>query len=89
MKLTKEEMFILQQLLKDDDIDIKKISKQINKFNNVSSGMSLIKIVLALIFPPLAVMDKGCGTFFIICVLTCCGWLPGVIGALLCCLDKK
>lgn len=44
--------------------------------------MSLIRVLLAIIFPPLAVIDKGCGSFLIVFILTCCAWVPGVIGAL-------
>ncbi|MEE1089977.1 MAG: YqaE/Pmp3 family membrane protein [Paludibacteraceae bacterium] len=45
--------------------------------------MSLLRVLLAIIFPPLAVIDKGCGSFLIILILTCLGWIPGVIGALI------
>jgi uncharacterized membrane protein YqaE (UPF0057 family) len=45
--------------------------------------MSLFRVILAIIFPPLAVLDKGCGSFLIIVLLTLCGWVPGVIGALI------
>lgn len=45
--------------------------------------MSPIRVLLAIIFPPLAVIDKGCGSFLIVLILTCFGWVPGVIGALL------
>ena len=45
--------------------------------------MSLIRVLLAIIFPPLAVADKGCGSFLIVFILTCLGWIPGVIGALI------
>jgi uncharacterized membrane protein YqaE (UPF0057 family) len=41
------------------------------------------RILLAFIFPPLAVLDKGCGTASLVFVLTALGWLPGVIVALL------
>lgn len=44
--------------------------------------MSLIRVLLAIIFPPLAVADKGCGSALIVLLLTLCGWIPGVIGAL-------
>ncbi|MBR5455594.1 MAG: YqaE/Pmp3 family membrane protein [Bacteroidaceae bacterium] len=44
--------------------------------------MSLIRVLLAILFPPLAVLDKGCGSFLIVFILTLCGWVPGVIGAL-------
>jgi len=45
--------------------------------------MSLFRVILAIFFPPLAVLDKGCGSFLIIFLLTLCGWVPGVIGALI------
>ena len=45
--------------------------------------MSLIRVILSIIFPPLAVIDKGCGSVLIVFILTLCGWVPGVIGALI------
>ena len=45
--------------------------------------MSFIRVILSIIFPPLAVIDKGCGSVFIVFILTLCGWIPGVIGALI------
>ena len=45
--------------------------------------MSLIRVILSIIFPPLAVIDKGCGSVLIVFLLTLCGWIPGVIGALI------
>lgn len=44
--------------------------------------MSFFRVLFAIIFPPLSVIDKGCGSFVIIFLLTLCGWIPGVIGAL-------
>ena len=44
--------------------------------------MSLGKVILCILFPPLAVLDKGCGSIVLVTVLTCAGWVPGVIGAL-------
>ena len=44
--------------------------------------MSLFRVLLSIIFPPLAVVDKGCGSVLIIAILTCFGWIPGVIGSL-------
>ena len=44
--------------------------------------MSVLRVLLAIFFPPLAVIDKGCGSFAIVFILTACGWVPGVIGAL-------
>ena len=45
--------------------------------------MSLFRVILAILFPPLAVIDKGCGSFLITLLLTLAGWIPGVIGALI------
>ena len=45
--------------------------------------MSLIRVILSIIFPPLAVIDKGCGSVLSVFILTLCGWIPGVIGALI------
>ena len=44
--------------------------------------MSLLRVILSIIFPPLAVYDRGCGSVLIVLILTCAGWVPGVIGAL-------
>jgi len=38
---------------------------------------------LAIVFPPLSVIDKGCGSVLITFLLTLCGWIPGVIAALI------
>ncbi len=45
--------------------------------------MSFIRVLLAIIFPPLSVIGKGCGSFLIVLLLTLCGWVPGVIAALI------
>jgi uncharacterized membrane protein YqaE (UPF0057 family) len=44
--------------------------------------MSFLRVILAIFFPPLAVIDMGCGSVLIVFLLTLCGWIPGVIGAL-------
>ncbi len=44
--------------------------------------MSVWRVILSIIFPPLAVLDKGCGSVLIVLLLTVCGWVPGVIAAL-------
>ena len=44
--------------------------------------MSIFRVILSIIFPPLAVIDKGCGSVVIVTILTLAGWVPGVIGAL-------
>ncbi len=45
--------------------------------------MSLFRVILSIIFPPLAVFDRGCGSILIVLILTCFGWIPGVIAALI------
>lgn len=45
--------------------------------------MSFWRVLLAIIFPPLAVLGKGCGSFVIVFILTIAGWIPGVIAALI------
>lgn len=45
--------------------------------------MSLLRVLLAIFFLPLAVVDQGCGSFLITFLLTLCGWVPGVIAALI------
>ncbi|NTW25256.1 MAG: YqaE/Pmp3 family membrane protein [Lentimicrobium sp.] len=45
--------------------------------------MSLLRVLLCIIFPPLAVIDKGCGSVLIVLLLTVAGWIPGVIAALI------
>lgn len=45
--------------------------------------MSCLQVLLVIIFPPLAVLDRGCGSIIIVTILTCIGWIPGVIGALI------
>ena len=36
--------------------------------------MSLFRVILAIILPPLAVLDKGCGSILIVTLLTLAGW---------------
>ncbi len=45
--------------------------------------MGLGRAIICILFPPLAVIDRGCGTFLIVLVLTAAGWIPGVIAALI------
>ncbi|MBK9290372.1 MAG: YqaE/Pmp3 family membrane protein [Bacteroidetes bacterium] len=45
--------------------------------------MSLFRVLLCILFPPLAVLDKGCGSVLIVFLLTLAGWVPGVIAALI------
>ncbi|MBO5820714.1 MAG: YqaE/Pmp3 family membrane protein [Alistipes sp.] len=45
--------------------------------------MSLLRVLLAILFPPLAVVDQGCGSIVIVFLLTLLGWVPGVLAALI------
>ena len=45
--------------------------------------MSFFRVLLSIIFPPLAVYDRGCGSILIVLILTLLGWVPGVIAALI------
>jgi uncharacterized membrane protein YqaE (UPF0057 family) len=47
------------------------------------------RAILCIILPPLAVIDKGCGTLLLVTVLTICGWVPGAIAALVVCTRSK
>jgi len=50
--------------------------------------MSCFRVVLCIIFPPLAVIDQGCGSILIVTLLTLAGWVPGVLGALFILADR-
>jgi uncharacterized membrane protein YqaE (UPF0057 family) len=45
--------------------------------------MNCLQVLLAIIFPPLAVVDRGCGSMTIVFLLTLIGWVPGVLAALI------
>ncbi|WP_081817366.1 YqaE/Pmp3 family membrane protein [Leeuwenhoekiella sp. MAR_2009_132] len=45
--------------------------------------MSFLRALVAIFLPPLAVLDKGCGSILIVGLLTLCGWIPGIIAALI------
>ena len=44
--------------------------------------MGCFRAILCIIFPPLAVLDRGCGTILIVFALTLAGWVPGAIAAM-------
>jgi uncharacterized membrane protein YqaE (UPF0057 family) len=50
--------------------------------------MSCGRAILCILLPPLAVIDKGCGSILLVTVLTLVGWVPGVIAALIICSRK-
>ena len=45
--------------------------------------MSCMRVLVCVFFPPLAVIDKGCGSILLVIILTLVGWVPGVLGALI------
>jgi len=45
--------------------------------------MNIGRVILCLLFPPLAVYDKGCGSILLVTILTIAGWIPGIIAALI------
>ncbi len=45
--------------------------------------MSFLRTILAIFFPPLAIIDKGCGPVLVVFLLTLSGWIPGVLAALI------
>ena len=51
--------------------------------------MGFWRVLICIIFPPLAVLDKGCGSLLIVSLLTLVGWVPGVIGALVICSNSN
>jgi uncharacterized membrane protein YqaE (UPF0057 family) len=51
--------------------------------------MSCLQVILAIIFPPLAVLDRGCGSIVLVALLTTLGWVPGVLAALIICNSPK
>ena len=51
--------------------------------------MGLGRAILCLLLPPLAVIDKGCGSLLIVTILTVIGWVPGVIAALVVCMGDN
>ena len=51
--------------------------------------MSLGRVLLCIFLPPLAVLDRGCGSILIVTLLTLAGWVPGVIGAIVICQGRK
>jgi uncharacterized membrane protein YqaE (UPF0057 family) len=45
--------------------------------------MDIGRIIVAVLLPPLAVIDKGCGAILIVTLLWLFGWIPGVVAALI------
>lgn len=47
--------------------------------------MGVLRAIVCILFPPAAVLDKGCGSLLIVTVLTLVGWIPGIIAAMIIC----
>src|SRR5262249_38758960 len=45
--------------------------------------MSIWRVFLCLVFPPIAVLDKGCGVMLLVGILWLAGLFPGIIAALI------
>jgi uncharacterized membrane protein YqaE (UPF0057 family) len=51
--------------------------------------MSCGRAILCIVLPPLAVVDKGCGSILIVTLLTLAGWVPGALAALVICNNSR
>jgi len=51
--------------------------------------MDIRRLILAVILPPAAVMNKEAGTIMLTGLLTLLGWLPGVVFALFMIIQEK
>jgi uncharacterized membrane protein YqaE (UPF0057 family) len=45
--------------------------------------MGLLRAIVCVLLPPLAVLDRGCGAILITTLLTLAGWVPGIIAAVI------
>ena len=50
---------------------------------SLNASNVIIRVILCFIFPPLAVVDRGCGTMLLIFLLCFLGWLTATIVALI------
>jgi uncharacterized membrane protein YqaE (UPF0057 family) len=75
----------LANMTKAEKKEFKKEVREALKQDRRGGGVSIIKIILAILLPPLAVfLHVGLGTqFWISLILTLLFWIPGVIYALL------
>ena len=58
------------------------IGNQISYLCQKQGNLNFWRVLLSILFPPLSVLDQGCGSIIIVFLLTLCGWVPGVIAAL-------
>jgi uncharacterized membrane protein YqaE (UPF0057 family) len=55
----------------------------LNNGSRETINMSFMRAIICLLLPPLAVIDKGIGSILLVTVLWICGWIPGVIAAII------
>ena len=51
--------------------------------------VTILRYLLCIIFPPLAVANRGCATMMIVLLFTLLAWIPGVIFAFLICRNDR
>jgi uncharacterized membrane protein YqaE (UPF0057 family) len=51
--------------------------------------MGILRELLCIILPPLAVLDKGCGSILLVFFLWLLGYIPGIIAALIICTREE
>ena len=51
--------------------------------------MGCLRALLCIVLPPLAVLDRGCGSIVLVSLLTLAGWVPGAIAALVICNNPR
>ncbi len=56
---------------------------------SLSLSNTVVRVILCFIFPPLAVIDKGCGIMLLVFLLCFLGWLPATIVALILALNDR
>jgi|GEM_PF-124223 uncharacterized membrane protein YqaE (UPF0057 family) len=70
--------------IQDDDYALLVVSLSIKfyLFHKKEIDMDIRRLLLAVILPPAAIMNKEAGTIMLTGLLTLLGWLPGVVFAL-------
>ena len=53
-----------------------------NKAPKNNDVRTIFQLVMSFVFPPLAVLERGCGVVLLVFILTVMGWFPGVLAAL-------
>ena len=53
------------------------------------TSMGILRAIICILLSPAAVLDKGCGSILIVTVLWLLGWIPGIIAALVICMQPQ